>query len=940
VRVPRATYRLQFNGDFTFSDASALVPYLAELGVGDLYASPYLKARPGSTHGYDVVDPTSLNPELGSERDYRWMVQVLRDHGMGQLLDIVPNHMGVGTDNALWYDVLENGPASPYASFFDIDWFPADKQLLHGKVLLPILGDHYRAALERGEVKLAVDADAGAFFVTYYEHRFPIDPRTYAMVLESLTLPDANEHRREIGRLVIAFGNLPGRDATDEKSVAARARDAASLKSRLADLCARSSEVARAVEERVRWLNGEGFEALHPLFEAQAYRLAHWRVAGDQINYRRFFAVNDLAGVRVEDEGVFAATHGLVLRLIEDGAVDGLRIDHPDGLRDPTAYLDRLHDAVLGTGGQVYTLVEKILAHEESLPDDWPVSGTTGYDFTNLVNGLFVDPVGEAGIDEAYQGFVGGSIDFPKLLLGCKHKVMHDALASELNALSYRLLAIAEHGRSYDFSFDTLRRALSEVVAHFPVYRTYIGPGRISGADREHLDVAVREAKGDGDPSVFDFISDVVLRAPRDAGALDFTYRFQQYTGPVMAKGMEDQALYVYNRLVSLNEVGGEPEHFGVSVAEFHHQNAERLARWPHAMLSTSTHDTKRSEDVRARINVLSEISDEWGEEIYRWRELNAPLRHEIDGVPAPSPNDEYLLYQTLLGAWPMGDLNEVTVKEFRDRIKAYMEKAMREAQVNTSWTDPKEAYEKAVAGFVDGALSLNGPFLRAFLPFQRGVARTGAVNSLSQTLLKLTSPGVPDVYQGNEIWDFSLVDPDNRRPVDFGQRKRLLAALRALDPSDASTLLEDGVWQDGRSKLYLTQRALEVRRKTPELFAGGEYIALEISGARKDNLVAFARKNGEEVAITVAPRLHAKITPEDVSLLPAQEAWDDTSILLPDYLSEGTYRNVLTGETNSTLEHARRPSLNAGRLLRNFPVALLTAARSRPQRPTLRPPS
>jgi (1->4)-alpha-D-glucan 1-alpha-D-glucosylmutase len=825
--------------------------------------------------------------------------------------------------------VLESGRASPYASFFDIDWLPAGKQELHGKVLLPILGDHYRAALERGEVKLAFDAEAGSFFVHYYEHRFPIDPRTYPMILESISLPDESERRREIGHLVTAFGHLPGQDVTDEESLATRARAAASLKSDLADLCARYSEVARAVEELVLWLNGEGIEALHSLLEAQAYRLARWRVAGDEINYRRFFAVNDLAGVRVEDESVFAATHGFILRLIEQGAVDGLRIDHPDGLRDPTAYLDRLHDAVLGAAGEpVYTLVEKILAHEENLPDDWLVSGTTGYEFTNLVNGLFVDPEGEAGIDESYRSFVGGSIDFPKLLLGCKRKVMRDALASEVIALSHRLLAIAEHGRSYDFSFETLRRALSEVVAHFPVYRTYIGPGRISRADREHLDVAVRKAKAesDGDPSVFEFISDVVLRAPRDTGALAFTYRFQQYTGPVMAKGMEDQALYVYNRLVSLNEVGGEPEHFGVSVPEFHRQNAERLARWPHAMLSTSTHDTKRSEDVRARINVLSEIPEEWHEGIEHWRELNAPLRGEIDGEPAPSPNDEYLLYQTLLGAWPWGDWGEATLEEFRDRIKEYMEKAMREAQVSTSWTDPNEGYEKAVANFVDGILSLDGTFLGAFLPFQQGVARTGAVNGLSQTLLKMTSPGVPDVYQGNEIWDFSLVDPDNRRPVDFEQRKKLLTTLRALDPSDVSTLLEDGIWQDGRPKLYLTRRALETRHKSPELFAGGEYIALGISGGRKEHLVAFARKLREEVAITVAPRLHARITPAEGSLLPAQEAWHDTSILLPDNLPEVTYRNVLTGETITTLEHDGRPSLNVGQILRNFPVALLAS--------------
>jgi (1->4)-alpha-D-glucan 1-alpha-D-glucosylmutase len=721
VRVPRATYRLQFNCDFTFSEAADLVPYLAELGNSDLYASPYLKARPGSTHGYDVVDPSSLNPELGSEQDYRRLVETLRDHGMGQLLDIVPNHMGVGSDNALWYDVLENGRASAYSSFFDIDWAPASNEKLRGKVLLPILGDHYRAALERGEIRLSFAAEVGTFSVNYYEHRCPIDPGTYPRILDSTSWPESGEHRREVEHLATAFGNLPGRDDVDEESVAARARDAESLKANLAEACSGDPDIVRAVEGSVRWLNGEGFESLHSLLEAQAYRLAYWRVAGDEINYRRVFAVNDLAGVQVEDEDVFAATHGLVLRLISNGAVAGLRIDHPDGLRDPAAYLDRLRDAVVEASGKpAYTLVEKILAHDESLPDDWPVSGTTGYDFTNLANGLFVDPEGEAGIDEAYRGFVAEIFDFPRLLYGCKHKVMRDALAGELNALSHRLSEIAEYGRSYDFGLETLRRALSEVVAHFPVYRTYIGSGRISEADRGHLELAVRNAKegSEADPSVFDFIRKVILRAPHDPGALAFVYGFQQFTGPVMAKGMEDQALYVFNRLVSLNEVGGEPETFGVSVPEFHRRNAERQARWPHSMLSTSTHDTKRSEDVRARINVLSEIPDEWRERIEHWRVLNAPLRRDIDGELAPSPNDEYLLYQTLLGAWPLEKTEEGALVEFRERIKAYMEKAMREAQVRTSWTDTNEAYEGAVATFVDELLSSDIPFLHDYLPF------------------------------------------------------------------------------------------------------------------------------------------------------------------------------------------------------------------------------
>jgi (1->4)-alpha-D-glucan 1-alpha-D-glucosylmutase len=555
--------------------------------------------------------------------------------------------------------------------------------------LLPILGDHYRAALERREIRLSYDAEVGTFSVHYYEHRCPIDPGTYPMILDSIPLPEADVHRQEIERLVTAFGDLPGRDTTDGECVASRARGAASLKADLAEVCARHPGIAHSVEERVGWLNGEGLESLRALLEAQAYRLAYWRAASEEINYRRFFAVNDLAGIRVEDDGVFAATHGLVLRLIENGGVSVLRIDHPDGLRDPTSYLDRLRGAVVeASGAPAYTLVEKILAHGENLPDDWPVAGTTGYDFTNLVNSLFVDPAGEAVIDEAYQGFIGGSIDFQNLLYGCKFKVMRDALASELNALSYRLSAIAERRRSYDFSFETLRRALSEVVAYFPVYRTYIGPGRSSEADQGHLDLAVRKAKegGEGDPTVFDFIRDVVLRAPRDAEALAFAYRFQQYTGPVMAKGLEDQALYVYNRLVSLNEVGGEPEIFGTAVPECHRQNVERLARcWPHSMLSTSMHDTKRGEDVRVRINVLSEIPGEWREKLERWGELNAPLRCAIDGEPARSRNDEYFLYQTLLGTWPLEEKGEGTPTEFRERIKEYMEKAMREAQARTS---------------------------------------------------------------------------------------------------------------------------------------------------------------------------------------------------------------------------------------------------------------
>ncbi|HSK86181.1 MAG TPA: malto-oligosyltrehalose synthase [Rubrobacter sp.] len=933
MRIPRVTYRLQLNEDFTLSDAAELMPYLSQLGVSDLYASPYLKARPGSTHGYDVVDPGSLNPELGGEKEYGRLVEALGEYEMGQLLDIVPNHMGVRSDNVWWSDVLENGPASAYAAFFDIDWCPADKKELCGKVLLPILGDHYRAALERGEIRLAFDAGEGSFSVNYYEHRYPIDPQTYPMILYRTSLSEDDKHREEIDRLIVAFGDLPGRDATVEGGVSERAQNAANLKADLAALCAKSPGVMCALEKHIRELNEASgdprFERLHRLLEAQAYRLAYWRVGSDEINYRRFFAVNDLAGIRVEDERVFEATHRLVLRLVEKGAVNGLRIDHPDGLRDPADYLRRLHDAAVEvSGGQIYTLVEKILAHHERLPEEWPVAGTTGYEFTNLVNGLFVDPAGEGGMDEAYQSFIGRPLDFQSLLYECKHKVMRTALSSELNALSRRLRRISEHGRSHDFSVETLHEALSDVVALFPVYRTYIGSGTISETDRRHVDLAVHHAKErseGGDPKVFDFIRDIVLRqGPEEIEAGAFTSKFQQYTGPVMAKGMEDAALYVYNRLISLNEVGGEPERFGVSVPEFHRLNAERLECWPHSMLSTSTHDTKRSEDVRARIDVLSEIPGEWRERVVRWSELNAPHRRDAGGELAPSRDDEYHLYQTLLGAWALGEPDAEGLEALRERIKAYMEKAMREAQVRTSWTDVNEEYEEGVAGYVDALLSATSPFLQVFLPFQRRVARIGALNSLSQSLLKLTIPGVPDVYQGNEVWDFSLVDPDNRRPVDFELRKRLLADLRRLDLSDVRALLKDGSWQDGRPKLYLIWKALEMRRESPELFEDGGYVALRAVGERREHIVAFARRHGREVAITVAPRLYAKMMDAEGPLVAAPEAWGDTSILLPGDLAEVSCRNVLTGEIVVAEEHNGEVSLGIGRLLRNFPVALL----------------
>ena len=927
MRVPRATYRLQFNRDFTFPDAADLVPYLADLGASDLYASPLTKARPGSTHGYDVVDPNALNPELGTREDYDRMVAALHDQGMGMLLDIVPNHMGVGSDNTWWLDLLENGPSSPYARFFDVDWHSGDD--LSGKVLLPVLGDHYRAVLERGELELDFDAGEGSFSINYYEHRFPLDPKSYPMVLEG----DAGAPV-ELASLTEAFRALPERDAAEE-------RDTAGLKENLVRSCAQSSEIARAVEGKLRDLN-DSPEALHRLLEAQAYRLAYWRVAGDEINYRRFFSVNDLAGIRVEDERVFETTHRLVMDLVARGSVDGLRIDHPDGLYDPAAYLRRLQGAASGAKAgaaasarePVYVLVEKILAHHERLPESWPVSGTTGYEFANLATGLFVDPAGEAGLDDAYRGFIGREMDYGEVLYDRKKLVMRTALASELDALSRLLLRVSGSGRRYDFTRNLLRDALSEVVARFPVYRTYVTAETVSETDRCHIEEAVSRAKEsspDADKTAFDFVRDALLLdldGPEEYRelVLRFAMKFQQYTGPVMAKGVEDAALYVYFRLVSLNEVGGEPDRFGVPVPEFHAENAARAEGWPRSMLSSSTHDTKRSEDVRARISVLSEIPGEWRNRTARWGSLNDPHRRDAGETTSPSRNDEYLLYQTLLGAWPLAGLDENGLSEFRGRFRGYMEKAIREAQIDTSWTDPNEEYETGIYDFVDALLVSEGPFLAEFLPFQRRVARVGAINALSQTLIKLTAPGVPDVYQGNELWDFSLVDPDNRRPVDFDLRKRLLEDLQRLKPSSVRSLLEDGAWQDGRPKLYLTWKALGLRRESPALFESGEYIPLEAFGERADHLVAFARRRGREWAITVAPRLCAGLLNEEGALMFAPESWAGTGVRLPADLIGATYRNVLTGEKVAVEEIGGERRLSAASLLRNFTVALLNA--------------
>jgi (1->4)-alpha-D-glucan 1-alpha-D-glucosylmutase len=929
-RIPRSTYRLQLNRGFTFRDAAEIVPYLAELGVGDLYASPYLQARPGSLHGYDITDHGSLNAEIGTEEDHARLAALLREHGMGHLLDVVPNHMGIGGQtNPWWWEVLEGGADSPFARYFDVDWHP-HKPELEGKVLLPVLGDQYGRVLERGELKLVYHD--GRFRIDYFNNRFPAAPASTAAVLrEALARLDGVlevEHpdRMELESIATALARLPARRRTDPPSVEERRREKRVTQRRLAGLYEMSGAITLAVDQAVRAFNGtpgdaHSYDQLDALLAEQPYRLAYWRVAAEEINYRRFFDVNDLAGVRVEVPQVFRDTHRLILRLVREGKVTGLRIDHPDGLFHPRDYLRDLQRETAGPDARdrFYVVVEKILTGDERLPDEWPVAGTVGYEFLNRVNGLFVASANEEAIDAASRRFTGLRASFRDLVYRKKLLILRFALVSELTVLTTMLDRISERSRCYrDFTWGALHDALREVVACFPVYRTYADAfaGEVSERDRGYVEDAIRLARRRNaamSDSLFDFVRDVLLLRwpePLDDEAREeharFVMKFQQLTGPVMAKGVEDTAFYVFNRLVSLNEVGGDPDRFGVSVDEFHAFNAERAQRWPGALSAGSTHDTKRSEDVRARINVLSEIPEAWQGAFTRWAETNAAHRADADGERVPDANDEYLLYQTLVGAWPLEGAAAAMSEAFVARMQAYLEKATREAKVHTSWINPNPVYDDGLRRFI-AAILADPAFVADVQAFQEPVARAGMVNSLAQTLLRIASPGVPDVYQGQEIWDFSLVDPDNRRPVDYALRRRLLADLRERMCGDRIALCQEMMeqWRDGRPKLYVTHVALCARQDHPDAFACGEYLPVVASGARAEHVVAFARRGGGSTLLAVAPRL--------VAMLGAA-GWEDTA--LSGDVVAGRWRNLFTG-----VEHDR---LRLADVLADFPVALL----------------
>jgi malto-oligosyltrehalose synthase len=947
VRIPRATYRVQLNAGFTFRDLTAIVPYLAALGISHVYCSPYFRARAGSAHGYDVVDHNSLNPEIGDREDFDRLVAQLRAHGMGQILDIVPNHVGVmGSDNAWWMDVLENGQASIYADYFDIDWNPANAALAD-KVLVPVLSDPYGVVLERGDLELRFERDCGAFAIRYHEHRLPLDPRTYPRILDAVLAIEPNAELEKLRRL---FGALPDRRGPTSEQVAERNRDKEAHKRALAALAAADPRIAGALDRALARFAGDpgdpvSFDALHELLESQAFRLAHWRVASDDINYRRFFDVNDLAALRVENEAVFEATHRLVLELIGAGLIDGLRIDHPDGLYDPLGYFRRLTRRVsqVSPTGPVYLVVEKITASFEHLPPEWPVHGETGYHFANVVSRLLVDPGSKARMGRIYRSFVGEPRQWPDIAYECQHRVLRSSLASELNTVANLLTRIAhDDRRTRDFTLNSLRQALAEVIACFPVYRTYVTDS-VTESDRRYIDWAIAAARrraASVEQPVLDFVRNALLlelSAPSESARARmrrFAMKFQQITAPVTAKGIEDTALYRFERLVSLNEVGGEPDLYGSSIGAFHTDAQYRARHWPHEMLTTSTHDTKRSEDVRARISVLSEMPAVWRQAVVRWRRFNRMRRREVGGLPAPSPDDEYLLYQTLIGTWPLQEPDDAGLDEYRQRIEAYMLKAAREEKVRTSWAAGNPEYEEALTQFIRGVLERRegNLFLADLCAFNDRIVRFGLLNGLSQTLLKLTAPGVPDIYQGNETWHFSLVDPDNRRPVDYSAHRQLLQALTNGPPPEslARALAEDVA--DPRCKLLLHFKSLQLRRQDPGLFERGEYLPLKVTGRRSAHLCAFARRLEGRLAVVLAPRLYLKLmsaagATEDLRQRPplGAEVWQDTAVQLPCSL-ESPLRGVLDGAELSPTDGDGPPAISAAAALRSFPVALLSS--------------
>ena len=878
-RIPSSTYRLQLHGGFTFDDAAKVADYLKLLGISHVYCSPYLQAAPGSLHGYDVVDHQRVNEELGGEDGHARFCRRLSELGLGQVLDIVPNHMALGRENRYWWDVLENGPSSRYATWFDIDWNSSEVKL-QNKVLIPVLGDQYGRILSAGQIK--VERHGVSFQVRYADNLFPVAPRSLSIVLTKAAEFANNDTLNFIAE---SFLRLPSPESTDREVGMARHRDKTVIYGLLERLCEEEPQVAAAIDRAVNEMNSDP-DTLDELLNQQQYRLAYWRTAGEELGYRRFFDVNTLIGLRIERPHVFEATHSRILEWLQNGVLDGVRVDHPDGLRDPQQYFERLRNRAPDT----WILAEKILETGESLRWNWPIEGTSGYDFLNVCNNLLVHGEGLKELTAIYGDFTAEPIDFEEVAHLNKLSVQQGALGSDVNRLTSLFVEICEGNRDRrDYTRAEIRRALRELASWFSIYRTYVVPERdqIVDEDRVRIDNAVTCAKArrqDLDTGLLDFMGDVLALRSRGGLETEFLLRFQQFTSPVMAKGVEDTAFYCFNRMIGMNEVGGAPDRNGITLAEFHAYCANMHSTHPLTMTTLSTHDTKRADDVRARLAAITEIPGKWKAVLSRWSRANAPFRTG----KLLDRNTEYFLYQTLIGAWPIG----------KDRLIAYMEKATREAGQRTSWTQQNSEFEQALRTFIERILE-SQPFVTDLENFVARILEAGRINSLAQTLLKCTAPGVPDTYQGGELWDLSLVDPDNRRAVDFDQRREMLVHLQ--DNIDVEEIVRG--MDSGLPKLWVIHKALCLRRGHPEWFgAKAAYKPIVAEGSKSDHLVGFLR--GDSVAV-LAPRWPLKLA----------GYWAGATVTLPP----GQWRNLFTRDLTMGGQ------VRVQTLLKRFPVALFT---------------
>jgi (1->4)-alpha-D-glucan 1-alpha-D-glucosylmutase len=911
--VPIATYRLQLTADFNFDAAAAVVLYLKNLGISHVYASPFMKARKGSTHGYDIVDHTKFNPELGGEAGFERLSAVLKQHDLGLILDFVPNHVGVHfDDNPWWLDVLEWGQASPHAASFDIDWDQLPYRA-RGGVLLPIIGSSYGEALEKGDIKLRYDPDEGSFSAWYFEHRLPVAPERYREILRTI-VKQAGAEDDAGGKALLALGSRYRGLRHPNRGEAPAFKQELKNTPESADIIMRGLEAYRAGPGRSVQIT-----TLHHLLERQHYKLGHWRLASSDINYRRFFDVNTLAGLRVEDAATFDAMHTLVRRLIAEDRLQGLRLDHIDGLRDPAQYFQRLRRLIRDAQGKTtrpfYMVIEKILGEHEELPSFSGVHGTTGYEWLNVITQVLVDGNGLGALDEIWRQISNMPPKLEPVLKEAKRRVLETLLTSEFTVLMRLLARIASgHYSTRDYSADSLRQALELYVLHFPVYRTYLTSTGPTAADRTLISETIEKARADwfaADEGIFDFLRDTLTmdliapgRPPHSVARVRrFAAKVQQFTGPVMAKSLEDTSFYRYHRSLALNEVGGDPAAGALSADAFHRVMRTRAREWPHGMTATATHDTKRGEDARARLIALTEITGEWTSAVARWKILNAP-RLVIEGeMRAPSATFEYMLYQALLGACPIGKRDDT----FPERMQAYALKAAREGKQETSWLNPNQAYEAGLRTFIARILdrSISSDFLDALEALARRVALLGALNSLSQITLKATMPGVPDFYQGTEFWDLSLVDPDNRRPVDFAARA---AVLTKLQTPDWDSLLQS--WPDGHLKLAWTRHLLKLRTELADVFADGEYQPLEVTGPHRDHVIAFARRRGHNAAITIVMKSLALLS-EDGRAWPGADGFE-AAVNLTGYSIEG-----IDGTRNE---------VPLSTLMQHLPVAVLKA--------------